>query len=78
MAGRAGSGFNEDKTRVVHLDEGWDFLGFTIRRHLGTLLIKPSRTAVKRIKERLRTEVRALHGANAEAVIGRLNPIVRG
>ena len=70
--------FNEDKTRVVHLDEGLDFLGFTIRRHHGKLLIKPSRTAVARIKERLRTEVRALRGTNAEAVIGQLNPIIRG
>ena len=24
--------FNEDKTRIVHLDDGFDFLGFTIRR----------------------------------------------
>jgi RNA-directed DNA polymerase len=77
LAGR-GLAFNEDKTRVVHLDDGLDFLGFTIRRHHGKLLIKPSRTAVARIKERLRTEVRALRGTNAEAVIGRLNPIIRG
>lgn len=73
-----GLAFNEDKTRVVHLDDGLDFLGFTIRRHHGKLLIKPSKAAVKRIKERLRTEVRALRGTNAEAVIGRLNPIIRG
>lgn len=73
-----GLGFNEDKTRVVHLDDGLDFLGFSIRRHHGKLLIKPSKAAVKRIRERLRTEVRALRGANAEAVIGQLNPIIRG
>jgi RNA-directed DNA polymerase len=24
--------FNEDKTRIVHLDDGFDFLGFTVRR----------------------------------------------
>jgi RNA-directed DNA polymerase len=63
---------------VVHLDDGLDLLGFTIRRHHGKLLIKPSKAAVARIKERLRTEVRALRGTNAEAVIGRLNPIIRG
>src|SRR6266568_2447436 len=27
--------FNEDKTRIVHLDEGCDFLGFNIRRRGG-------------------------------------------
>jgi RNA-directed DNA polymerase len=33
---------------------------------------------VKRIRERLRTEMRSLRGANAQAVIARLNPIIRG
>src|SRR5674476_290571 len=70
--------FNEDKTRVVCLDEGFDFLGFTVRRQAGKLLIKPSKAALRRIRERLRTEMRALRGANAVAVLGRLNPIIRG
>jgi RNA-directed DNA polymerase len=73
-----GLAFNEDKTRVVTLDEGFDFLGFNVRRHGDKLLIKPSRAAVRRIRERLRTELRALRGANAQAVIKRLNPIIRG
>ncbi|MFJ3190193.1 group II intron reverse transcriptase/maturase [Streptomyces halstedii] len=73
-----GLAFNEDKTRVVHLDQGFGFLGFTIRRHHGKLLIKPSREAVRRIRQRLGTEMRALNGANAAAVLHRLNPIIRG
>jgi RNA-directed DNA polymerase len=73
-----GLAFNEDKTRVVDLDEGYDFLGFNVRRYHGLLLIKPSKTAVRRIRKRLRIEVRALRGSNAAAVIARLNPIVRG
>ena len=70
--------FNEDKTHIVTLGEGFDFLGVTIRRYRGKLLIKPAKTAVKRIRERLRTELRSLRGANAQAVIARLNPIIRG
>ncbi len=70
--------FNEDKTRVVALDEGFDFLGFTVRRQSSKLLIKPSKAALRRIRERLRTEMRALRGANAFAVVKRLNPIIRG
>jgi len=71
--------FNEDKTRIVHLQHtGCDFLGFSIRRHNGKLIIKPSRAAVKRIRKRLATEMRTLRGANAAAVIARLNPIIRG
>src|SRR5664280_1435366 len=70
--------FNEDKTHIVTLDEGFDFLGFTVRRQSGKLLIKPSKAALRRIRERLRTEMRALRGANAATVLFRLNPIIRG
>jgi RNA-directed DNA polymerase len=73
-----GLSFNEDKTRVVSLDEGFDFLGFNVRQQSGKLLIKPSKAAQRRIRERLRTEMRSLRGANARAVIRRLNPIIRG
>ncbi len=73
-----GLAFNEDKTRVVHLDDGVDFLGFTIRRYHGKLLITPSKAAVKRVRERLSAEMRSLRGANAQAVLIRLNPIIRG
>ena len=70
--------FNEDKTRVVTLEEGFDFLGFNVRRYRGKLLIKPSKAARRRIRERLRTEMRSLRGTNAKAVLIRLNPIIRG
>jgi RNA-directed DNA polymerase len=73
-----GLAFNEDKTRVVSLDDGFDFLGFNVRQQSGKLLIKPSKAAQRRIRERLRTEMRSLRGANARAVIRRLNPIIRG
>jgi len=70
--------FNEDKTRIVNLDDGFDFLGFTVRRQSGKLLIKPSKAALRRHRERLRDELRSLRGANAAMVLQRLTPIVRG
>jgi RNA-directed DNA polymerase len=73
-----GLSFNESKTQVVTLEDGFGFLGFNVRSYDGKLLRKPSKQAVKRIRERLRTELRSLRGANAEAVIKRLNPIIRG
>lgn len=73
-----GLAFNEDKTRIVHLDEGCDFLGFTIRRYRGKLLIKPSDAAVKRLKRRLAAETLAPRGADVEAVLIKLNPVIRG
>jgi RNA-directed DNA polymerase len=73
-----GLAFNEDKTRVVHLDVGVDFLGFNVRRYRGKLLIKPSKAAVKRIRARLTAEMKTLRGRNAQMVLIRLNPIIRG
>jgi RNA-directed DNA polymerase len=71
--------FNEGKTRIVHLTKGFDFLGFHVRRYSnGKLIIKPSTAAVKRFRQRLRTEMRDLRGGNAAMVISRLNPILRG
>ena len=73
-----GLAFNEDKTGIVTLDDGFDFLGFNVRRYRGKLLIKPSKAAVRRIRERLSTEMRSLRGTNATTVISKLNPIIRG
>lgn len=75
--------FNEDKTRIVSLDEGFTFLGFSLRRYRrrrqpAKLLITPSQAAVRRIRNRLATELRSLRGSNAGAVIARLNPVIRG
>jgi RNA-directed DNA polymerase len=74
-----GLAFNEAKTRIAHLSEGFDFLGFNLRRYPnGKLLIKPSATAIKRVRKRLAGEFRALHGSNAQTVLTRIVPIVRG
>jgi RNA-directed DNA polymerase len=71
--------FNEEKTRIVHLCEGFDFLGHTIRRYPnGKVLTTPSGEAVKRLKTRLADEMRSLRGSNARAVIARLDPVIRG
>jgi len=73
-----GLALNEDKTKIVHLGEGFDFLGFNVRRYRRKLLIKPSKAAVKRLRERLAAETRKLRGLNAVAVITTLSPIIRG
>ena len=70
--------FNEDKTRVVPLNEGFDFLGFTVRRYHGKLLIKPSQEAVRPIRERLRSRGAVPARGECPAMLIRLNPIVRG
>jgi RNA-directed DNA polymerase len=74
-----GLSFNEEKTQIVHLaEDGFDFLGFNVRRYRSKLLIKPSKAAIRRVRERLAVEMRTLRGSNADAVIARLNPIIKG
>jgi RNA-directed DNA polymerase len=73
-----GLAFNEEKTKIVHLVEGFDFLGFNVRRYNRKLLIKPSKAAITRLRERLAAEVRKLRGLNAVAIITTLSPIIRG
>ncbi len=76
---------SEEKTQIVHMRKGFDFLGFHIRHYPVTttktgykLLIKPSKKAVETLIRRLRHEWKALRGHNIKAVIRRLTPILRG
>jgi len=76
---------SEEKTRIVHLTEGFDFLGFNVRHYAVTdtatgfkLLITPSKESEKQIRAKLRDEWKRIQGTNAQAVLKTLNPIVRG
>ncbi|MFC4000057.1 group II intron maturase-specific domain-containing protein, partial [Nocardiopsis sediminis] len=60
------------------MEEGFNFLGFNIRRLRNKTIVTPSREAIKRIRARMRAEVKSLHGANIEALLRKLNPIIRG
>jgi len=78
--------FSAEKTTIVHLREGLDFLGFNFRHYYTPgltqtgwkLLTKPSRQSVQSIKTRLRQEWKTLRGRPIREVIMRLNPIIRG
>lgn len=76
---------SEEKTRIVHLTEGFDFLGFHLRRYPTSrrkrgeiLLAKPSRESVQAFRTRLRAEWLSLHGQNVATVVKRLNPLMKG
>ena len=77
---------SKSKTRVVHLSEGFNFLGFNVRQYPAPktsrsgwkLLIKPSREAIKKFRHRMKMEWRALQGHNIVGVLKRLNPIIQG
>jgi RNA-directed DNA polymerase len=74
-----GLSLNEDKTHIVALTSGFDFLGFSVRRYpSGKLLIMPSKAAIGKHRQKLATEMRRLRGSNAQEVISTLNPVIRG
>lgn len=66
------------KTKIVHIDEGYDFLGWNFRKYSGKLLIKPSKKNVKAFYERLRKVISENLGAKQENLIQLLNPMLRG
>jgi RNA-directed DNA polymerase len=80
-----GLALSEEKTRIVHLTEGFDFLSYNVRHYKDAttptgwkLLITPSDDAVARIKVRLRAAWKRLLGAPVAATLNVLNPIIRG
>ncbi len=69
---------SEAKTRIVHIDAGFNFLGFTIRRFKGRVLTKPQKEKVQAHIRRLKTIVVEHQQAPQETLVKRLNPIIRG
>jgi len=83
--GKRGLYLSKEKTQIVHLTQGFDFLGFNIRQYKDQtrktgykLLIKPSKKSVLTIRKKLQTEWTQAIGSNVSGVIKRLNPIIRG
>ena len=66
------------KTRVTHIDMGFDFLGWNFRKYSGTLLIKPSKRNVQAFYGKVKEVVRRHATVKQAELIGLLNPILRG
>src|SRR6266566_6086278 len=77
LAGR-GLELNADKTRIVQIDDGFNFLGFHLRRYKGTLLIKPQKAKVLAKLTEIRAWLREHLHAKQEEVIAHLNQTLRG
>ena len=69
---------SEAKTRIVHVDEGFDFLGFTVRRFKGTLLTKPQMDKVLQHLRSIKVYLKRHQQTEAAQVIRDLNPVIRG
>lgn len=69
---------SEEKTRVTHIEEGFNFLGQNVRKRGSKLLITPTRHSIRHVLEKSRQLIRSCHGHNAATLIRRLNPVLRG
>jgi RNA-directed DNA polymerase len=74
-----------EKTRTVHIDEGFDFLGFTIRRQRkrGTtkhyVYTTPSNKAIQKVKDKVKTKTyRSTRHQDLDTLILSLNRSLRG
>lgn len=75
---------SEEKTKVVHIDEGFDFLGFRIQRQQkrgsgkSFVYTYPSAKAVASVKAKVRTMTRGATNQPLAVLCYRLAPVLRG
>ena len=69
---------SEEKTRIVHIDDGFNFLGFNLRHYSGKLLIKPQKEKVLTFCKKIGKTLSQMKARTQEDVIKTLNPLLRG
>lgn len=75
---KRGLTFSEAKTRIVHIDEGFNFLGFTLRRFNGKVLTKPQKEKVKRHVRHLKDIIDQHRQSRQATLVRQLNPVIAG
>jgi RNA-directed DNA polymerase len=69
---------SEAKTRIVQVDEGFNFLGVEVRRYRNTLLTKPQKAKLLAHLRSIKAYLNNHKQTPAEAVVRNLNPVIRG
>lgn len=73
-----GLSLSEEKTHITTIDQGFDFLGCTLRKYRGKLLITPKRSKVFAFANTLKTLIRKGTPLTTHALLGQLNRKLRG
>jgi len=76
--GERGLTLSKEKTKITHINEGFDFLGINIRKYNGKLIMKPAKSSVKRFLADIRETIKRRKTVKAEDLIRMLNPKIRG
>ncbi len=69
---------SREKTRITHIDKGFDFLGQTVRKYNGKLLISPSKDSVLKFLKSIRDFAKANKMMPHHLLIEALNRKIRG
>lgn len=74
-----GLSLSDEKTKITHINDGFDFLGFNIRKYNnGVLLIKPSKDSQKKFQEKINQVISTNKSIPQLSLIRLLNPIIKG
>ncbi len=69
---------SQEKTKITHIQKGFNFLGFNIRKYNGKLLIKPAKSNVLGFMKNIREIIKKNKATAAGTLINILNPKLRG
>ncbi|AOZ00676.1 group II intron reverse transcriptase/maturase [Cupriavidus sp. USMAHM13] len=73
-----GLSLSTEKTRIVNIAKGFDFLGWNFRKYSGTLLIKPSKKNAQAFYRKVKEVISANKTVKQTDLIRMLNPMLRG
>jgi RNA-directed DNA polymerase len=69
---------SQEKTKIVHINDGFNFLGFNIRKYKNKLLIKPSKGSINKIVRSIKDQCKAMQNNTQQELIAKLNPKILG
>jgi RNA-directed DNA polymerase len=75
---KRGLRLSEEKTKITSIEDGFDFLGATVRKYGDKLLIRPSKRNILDFLGELRSLIRTQRAATALDLIRQLNSKLRG
>jgi RNA-directed DNA polymerase len=75
---RRGLILSASKSTITSLEEGFEFLGQSIRKYNGKLIIKPSSNSIKLLLTYVRNLITKNRATNQYELIQMLNPRIRG
>lgn len=78
LGGQLGLQVHPEKTRIVHITEGFEFLGFRFWRDDRGLHLQPRARAGRALRDTIRWMTRRKQPRRIHELVGLLNPVLRG